>query len=584
MEKACDAMEKQTKVDTFLMDKRPFHIHSIANIIRDKVQNFILGEGLGNPELAKTIEGYIKKATNGNLQERKNFKEFLKTMFLGELELTPNVVISFEQRKELVDLVIPFYDPFLMSEQDKFETLLYKYGGTDENGYHTGFHQFRMKNSCYHGAGLTESGKLKNTWYEYSGEQIHQIYGQENFELSFNDKVDIIVQRIYENIYGLGCIDILAYSNVNEIGVSNDGEYIYCWDEEKIHLSFLSMKESEMMIVQNRSISFDSKIGQLCSSTPEVNCCRADNARIIATQPPFSSSRNLCIRIFNKRNTCYQDIIQDKKQRLLIAALIKSGAKICLQGSLGSGKTTTMQALLELMDDSLHIGTVEDYFEQHNALKYPNKRIVEVQVLPEKSLLDTAAALFRTSIDVASVGEARTGDAVFGFLQLAQAINQSALFTCHIASPEDTIPRLKNMLLSTGVYFSEQSAVADIVNYVNIIFQHEIVGKERRITKIVEIIPQTGLFSETELNQETNLEELQKLSFIQQIQQDTSYMYRLNTLMEFEEGKYVFKNYPSKRMIQKAEKGGVAFELMEELLSLIKEELQPKEKTKSGEV
>lgn len=556
-------------------DSRILNIKNVTEIVRGKISEFVEQPETGSEELAETIAAYCKHATNGNLRERANFIAFIKTILLKELPLSADFSLRLAEEQEFIDCILPFSNAALLSARDKFEILLFLYNkGTDAADYHQGFRRFRQKNSYIHSVGVTKKGKPKKLWYEYSEKQIHDAYRLEKPELTFSEKLDILAQRIYADAYGLGCIDILAHSNVNEIGLSNDGSYIYCWDGDKIHLSFFSLSEPEMMVIQNRSISFDNKIGQLCAGTPEVCCYRADNARITAMQPPFSSSRNLYIRIFNQSARGFDDIFQDETEKLLIQFLVKSGAKIILQGPLGSGKTTTMQVLLELLGDSLHIGTVEDYFEQHNAVKYKNKRITELQMLPGKSLLDTAMSLFRTSVDVASVGEARDGEAVFTFLQLAQAINQSAFFTCHVATPEDTVPRLKNMLTSTGIYSSEQSAVADIVNYINIIFQHGIDGRERRITKIVEIVPQIEKASCMALSAELAEEDLKRLALLKQIQQDTAYMYRLNPLMEYEHGRYRLKNLPSRRFLEKARENAEAIDCLEQLLKRQDEQCQ----------
>jgi Flp pilus assembly CpaF family ATPase len=241
-------------------------------------------------------------------------------------------------------------------------------------------------------------------------------------------------------------------------------------------------------------------------------------------------------------------------------------------GGLGSGKTTTMNVMYELLDDFLHIGTVEDYFEQHVMEKYPFKRIVEGQAINDKDLLDVVKTLLRMSVDVANIGEVRDGKALFAFIQLVQSVSVAAWFTTHITNPETTVPRLKNMLIGTGRYFSEQSAVMDIIHYINMIFQHEIIDGQRMITKVVEIVPLVAASSDSDYSMETEKEVLEKMYYVQQIQSNPYNMFRLNIIMQRSEGMQRFVNYPSKRMIEKARKNSDSWKYVKNLIKLIEKD------------
>ncbi len=560
--------------------KKLVHIGDFISIVKYNID--LLLEDTEN-HFSKVISGYIKSATNGDLKDRENFILFIKTRLLTDITLFElkdgsafkkpifHIALENKEYRYLVDSIIPFQDEKKLSYRDKFSILLYHYKDVNKLGYDRAFDKIRKKYPYYKKQNIHDN--LSNKWYEYTACDLENMYQQEEISLTFYDKVNIIAQRIYEELYGLGCIDILAYSDINEVGIANDGRYIYAWASDKIHLSFLTLTEQETRIIQDRSISFDDKVGALNHSNPEVLCYRADNARITALQPPYCSARTLCIRIFNKRESNFKEIIRNDKQQLLVQALIRTGQKISLQGGLGAGKTTAMQVMLEVLDDSLHIGTVEDYFEQHNMLKYPNKRVIELQECSSKSLIDAVMSLFRLSVDVANVGEARDGNAVFSFIQLAQAIEKSAMLTSHIASPQDTVPRYKNMLMASKLYSSEQTAIADIVQYFNIIFQHEIIDGVRRITKIVEIIPQNSTNNDLKISLDTDMETLEKLAYIQQIQQNPYYLYRLNPLMEFINGEYCFLNYPSEKIMKRLTNNSALHGILDMLLTAIEQDI-----------
>jgi len=564
--------------------KNQLIIDSLHLHIEKYINNFINSDPVDEQErkIVALLREYKEKSTSGLPEARDIIKSHIKNSILtgfdiymesqsGELEdVCISDGISIEETSGLIDYIMPFKDPINLTAREKFEIILYKNRIIESNGRDGAFKSLIAKYQCC--SKTRESEEYESNRYEYSGDDIEYIYNCENYILTFTDKIEIITQRLYEEIFGLKHIDMLAYSDINEVGFSNNGKYIYCWCGNKIWLSFLHISESEARIIQDRAISFEKHCPQLDVSHPEILCHRGDGARITVTQKPYFSARNLCIRVFNQRNTDFKDLITMDKLRKLIIALVKSGESICLQGGLGTGKTTTMNVMYELLDDSLHIGTVEDYFEQHVMEKYPLKRIVEGQAINDKDLLDVVKTLLRMSVDVANIGEVRDGKALFAFIQLVQSVSVAAWFTTHITNPETTVPRLKNMLIGTGRYFSEQSAVMDIIHYINMIFQHEIIDGRIMITKVVEIVPLVASSSDSDYSMEADNELLQKLYYIQQIQRNPYNMFRLNTIMQRSDGEARFINYPSERMVGKARKGTESWKYVKGLISLIEQD------------
>ena len=523
-------------------------------------------------ELGKYIDSLILEAKQGDLEKRKTLKEYIKTLMLTNLtvyeiengklkeeKVIENLNISkLDEKEEVLNWIIPFEGQ--LKAKDQFEIILYKLREHNDRGYDEAFSKFcTLLSYKKRSIGLND---FNNTWNEYTEEEIDNFYNQQSYSLTFEEKSEIIAQRVYEELYGYKAIDILAYSDINEVGLSTNGKYIYAWAEEKIRLSFLDLTENEVQVIQDRAI----REGQLDGSHPEANGNRIDNGRITAIMAPYSNAKHLCIRIFNKDTSSVKDILGAQELQVLTQTLVKLGEKMFLGGELGSGKTTAMKTFLEIIDDSLHIGTIEDNFEQFNSQKYPNKRIVELQAKGGKSLIDAVMTLLRLSVDAASVGEIRDGEALFAYIQLAQAIANCTLSTGHIASAEDFVPRAKNMLIATGKYTSEKAAITDVINHINIIYHHKSIDGNRIIGQIVEIIPMIEKSSPLDLNN-TGEMELQRLALIKSIQEDPAYMYRLNVLMEYENGKYILKNRPSERLQKKA----VTLEqkqYMEQLLAL----------------
>lgn len=532
-------------------------------------------------KIIELLNEFKDKSTSGDPEARSIVKNRIKNILLNSFNIYKIIddkledIIIYESIKiddnsELIDYMLPFDNPSKLTTEEKFIIILFKNFNLGKNNKDESFKSIIEKYDIFKKCRKTDFYESIN--YEISKEDIDLIYNKENIKLNFSDKVEIITQILYQNIFGLKEIDILAYSDVNEVGFSKDGEYVYCWCDDKYWLSFIKFDAETARIIQEHAISFDKNAPQLDESNPEVLCRRADNARITVTQKPYFSARNLCIRIFNKDNDSFSDLITFDKLRTMLTTLVKVGEGVCLQGNLGVGKTTTMKLLFEILDDNLHIGTVEDYFEQHNMDKYPYKRIVEGQSLDNKSLLDVVKTLLRMSVDVADLGEVRDGEALFAFIQLVLSVSVGAWFTTHVVNPDKTVPRLKNMLISTGKYFSEQSAVMDIIHSINIILQHEIINGNRLITQAVEIIPLVDTSSKVDYHLNTDKDTLEKMFYLQQIQSNPSNMYMLNPIMEYANGEYKFLNYPSKRMINKAKLNKESWSYMLSLLNLIEKD------------
>jgi len=136
------------------------------------------------------------------------------------------------------------------------------------------------------------------------------------------------------------------------------------------------------------------------------------------------------------------------------------------------------------------------------------------------------------------------------------------------------VPRLKNMLMGTGKYSTEQSAVMDIISYINCIFQHEILNGKRMISKIVEIIPLVNSTNDMDFDINMDKEKLEKMVLIENLKGNVNNMYRLNYIMEADiDGRLKFVNYPSERMIEKARKTREGEEHMSRLVELIDREI-----------
>jgi hypothetical protein len=240
-------------------------INTLCKQIERNFEAFIIRQP-ENPQMGKVInilKKYKDSSTSGNAEARNILKAHIKTDLLTSFDLY-NVLedgsltdvpmcrgIKIAEDNGYIDFIIPFENAEQLTSEEKFNIILYM-NRIGVNGPSQAFLNLIKKYDLYNKQRSDGRGSWKyiSKGYEYNKEDIDFIYNNEleGKGLNFADKVEIVVQMLYQNIFGLMCIDTLAYSDVNEIGFSDDGRYIYCWCDIKIWLNFLELTKEDARI------------------------------------------------------------------------------------------------------------------------------------------------------------------------------------------------------------------------------------------------------------------------------------------------------------------------------------------------
>lgn len=149
----------------------------------------------------------LKDCANGSSGD----KRFVKNL-MAEL-----LIHGYGLNEKIVDTVMPFSRPELFSIQDQFEII---------------FYQYQQKFGADALSRLLDTYDLAEMRYSQQGEEdgsylvtaedIRYIYDCEYRPLSFLEKVDIIVQRIYQHYKGFSVIDDIRDQRIDGVsgGVS----------------------------------------------------------------------------------------------------------------------------------------------------------------------------------------------------------------------------------------------------------------------------------------------------------------------------------------------------------------------------
>ena len=252
------------------------------------------------------------------------------------------------------------------------------------------------------------SGDAKPS-YVITPEEINKIYEEENFSLAFEDKLMVVVQRIYQKYKGYSSIDEVRDMNIDGIsgGVSGlpesflsqvaqtDSNYLnqvmdhkvpracdsiwIFFQGKSIRLAFLSFgTEAELKRVCQNIYKYNNP-GQLSDTNGYKINEMKDGSRVVVVRPSFSETWAFFVRKFDvKRATLEQLIVFPGKEDAidLLKYLVKGARIISLTGEQGCGKTTMLMGMIENIYETMNIRVQETAFELHLRKIYPTRNIL----------------------------------------------------------------------------------------------------------------------------------------------------------------------------------------------------------------
>ena len=529
--------------------------------------------GLSEEELKrrKNKKYELKKALKGCTYGDVNDKKYVKELIYDLLETEYGV------DEMNISKAIPFDVPSLLTPQDKFDILIYMY--KKDFGYEALTEMIKKYN-------LAElkyiEGDAKPS-YVITPQEIEDIYEKENVQLTFQDKLSIVVQRIYQHYKGYSSIDEVRDMNIDGVsgGVSGlpesflsqvaqtaSGDYLAQVSEHKvpracdsiwiffqgksIRLAFLSFgTEAELKRVCQNIYKYNNP-GQLSDTNGYKINEMKDGSRVVVVRPSFSETWAFFVRKFDvKRSTLEQwfkgepgseDSIE------LLKYLVKGARIISITGEQGCGKTTMLMGMIENIYETMNIRVQETAFELHLRKIYPTRNILtfrETDTISGQEGLDVQK---KTDGSVNIIGEVATDPVASWMIQAAQVASKFTLFTHHAKTFPNLVTALRNSMLRTGVFKNEKTAEEQVVQVLNfdIHLQKDFRGK-RYVERITECIP---LESKNEYTYDHRKEKTLEGKFDKFFDNATQYfmkttdkeLYTYRNILEYIDGEYVITN------------------------------------------
>ena len=564
--------EKEINVDekTYTLDKMQEFVKKRLDEIT-KVNLYDIGLSEEELKRRKNKKYELKKALKGCTYGDVNDKKYVKELIYDLLSK------EYDVNETNISKAIPFDIPSLLTPQDKFDILIYMY--KKDFGYEALTELIKK----YDLAELKYvEGETKPS-YVITSQEIEEIFERENLQLTFSDKLSIVVQRIYQHYKGYSSIDEVRDMNIDGVsgGVSglpesflsqvaqtSDTDYLAQVTEHKvpracdsiwiffqgksIRLAFLSFgTESELKRVCQNIYKYNNP-GQLSDTNGYKINEMKDGSRVVVVRPSFSETWAFFVRKFDvKRSTLEQWFKGEPgcdESIELLKYLVKGARIISITGEQGCGKTTMLMGMIENIYETMNIRVQETAFELHLRKIYPTRNILtfrETDTISGQEGLDVQK---KTDGSVNIIGEVATDPVASWMIQAAQVASKFTLFTHHAKTFPNLVTALRNSMLRTGVFKNEKTAEEQVVQVLNfdIHLKKDFRGK-RYVERITECIP---IEDKNEYTFEHRKEKTLEGKFDKFFDNATHYfekvtdrqLYTYRNILEYVDGEYLITN------------------------------------------
>ena len=570
--------QKEQEVEaTVVVDDKTYTLEMMKEFVKKRLDEItkvnLYDIGLSEEELKRRknkkyeLKKALKGCTYGDVNDKKYVKELIYDLLAKEYGVDETNITK----------AISFDVPSLLTPQDKFDILIYVY--KKDFGYEALTELIKK----YNLAQLKYLEGESKPSYVITAQEIEDIYEKENITLTFEDKLSVVVQRIYQHYKGYSSIDEIRDMNIDGIsgGVSglpesflsqvaqtSSGDYLAQVSEHKvpracdsiwiffqgksIRLAFLSFgSESELKRVCQNIYKYNNP-GQLSDTNGYKINEMKDGSRVVVVRPSFSETWAFFVRKFDVKRSTLEQWFKGEPgcddSIALLKYLVKGARIISITGEQGCGKTTMLMGMIENIYETMNIRVQETAFELHLRKIYPTRNILtfrETDTISGQEGLDVQK---KTDGSVNIIGEVATDPVASWMIQAAQVASKFTLFTHHAKTFPNLVTALRNSMLRTGVFKNEKTAEEQVVQVLNfdIHLKKDFKGK-RYVERITECIP---IESRNEYTYDHRKEKTLEGKFDKFFDNATQYftkttdkeLYQYRNILEYVDGEYKITN------------------------------------------
>lgn len=304
----------------------------------------------------------------------------------------------------------------------------------------------------------------------------------------------VLLEEVLNEVLGFGPIQyLLNDASISEVMVNSPKDIFIEREGLVVRSRRKFVDDNHVMNIIDRIVRPLGK--QANARTPMVDGRLPDGSRVNVVIPPLAlNGPSMSIRKFFKKKLDANSLVEfgtlTSDMLLFIEAAVKAKMNIIIAGGTGSGKTTTLNLISNLIPQGERVVTVEDAAELQIGLS----NIVRMESRPANiegeglvEIRDLVRNALRMRPDRIIVGECRGGEA----LDMLQAMNtghEGSLSTVHSNSPRDTISRLETLCLMSGLDLPVRVISKQIASSIQLIIQQSRLSDgSRKVTHITEV-------------------------------------------------------------------------------------------------
>ena len=218
-----------------------------------------------------------------------------------------------------------------------------------------------------------------------------------------------------------------------------------------------------------------------------------DGSRVAAVIPPCSlQGVTLTIRKFNAKQFGIEELIQIGTLTQEVAEVLRTAVvnrqNILISGGTGTGKTTLLNLLANLIPQDERILVIEDTAEirinSPNLVRFEARR--EQDGLPAVNIRDLLKASLRHRPDRILLGEIRGAEA-FDLLQLLNTGHSGTISTVHANSALQALSRFTSCVLQSNVELPYRAVKSNIADSLNVLVHIERRPGRRFVSEVLTI-------------------------------------------------------------------------------------------------
>ncbi len=327
---------------------------------------------------------------------------------------------------------------------------------------------------------------------------VSSIVMEEKLHLNWQEQ-GMIAKQILDDIVGIGPIeDLLSDPAVTDILV-NGPNTVYVERQGRLQRTALKFRDEQHVFEVARRIA--GSVGRrLDEASPMVDARLKDGSRVNVIAPPLSVNGTIIsIRKFSPDVMDLSDLVTLKTLSEEICRFLKIAMKsrlnILVSGGTGAGKTTFLNAISGLIDETERVVTIEDAVE----IRLLSPHVVSLETRQqnsegsgEVSQRDLLRNCLRMRPDRIIVGEVR-GSEAYDMLQAMNTGHDGSMSTIHANSCRDALVRLENLVLTSQPNLQGSSARQQISSAVDLVIHLQRTPQGKRIiSAISEVVGQEG--------------------------------------------------------------------------------------------